>query len=77
MKIRYVNGTDQTFEFPQQSDPMVVTSRIEKVLSMNYLVLGLEDRMMMIPRNSILNIEVTSAGVPLPDFALQGVREIT
>ena len=77
MKIRYVNGTEQSFEFPQQTDPMVVATRIDKVLSQNYLLLALEDKVIIIPRNSILNIEISPAGVPMPDIAFQGVREVS
>jgi hypothetical protein len=78
LTIRYVNGTEQKFEFNRVSEDEAKFggTRIQEILSANQVVLELEDRTLIIPINNIQNIEVSPSPVKLPPTALRNVRLI-
>ena len=76
MRIRYVNGSEQTFEFARQQDDARTASRIHQALSENQLMLELEDRVFIIPFASIQSIEISPPPDKLPANALRNVKLI-
>jgi hypothetical protein len=79
MTIRYLNGTEQKFEFTRVDEEQVkfIGSRIQDFLSANFFIFELEDRALIIPTNTIQNIEVKPAPVSFPPNVLRNVRLIS
>lgn len=76
MRIHYVDGTVQTFVYPQQGEASSVSQRIDAMRKREDLLLHMEDRLMLIPKQSILRIEITPCPPAWPTDALHGVRLI-
>ncbi|KPK40368.1 MAG: hypothetical protein AMJ69_02755 [Gammaproteobacteria bacterium SG8_47] len=76
MRIHYLNSTVQTFVFPQQGEASSVSQRIDTMRKREDLLLHMEDRLMLIPKQSILRIEITPCPPAWPSDALHGVRLI-
>jgi hypothetical protein len=77
LKIRYVNGTEQKFEFTVQAEALNIATRIKDALSANQLILELDDRVLILPFQNIQSIELTPRPDKLPPIALKGVRLIS
>jgi len=79
MTIRYVNGTEQKFEYARlkdDSDILSAASRIQDMLKANQILFELEDRFLIIPLQNVLNIEVSPSPVKLPLNTVKDVRLI-
>ncbi len=78
MIVRLVDGSVQRFQFPaeKEGDELTLASRIEKALQAQDLVLELGGRLLVIPKHSILTIEVTPAPAKLPATAIRHGRVI-
>ncbi len=76
LTIRYMNGTEQKFEYTRTEDALNVASRIQDVLKGNQLLLELEDRFLIIPMSNIQSIEVSPPPAKLPPNTLRNVRLI-
>ena len=76
MTIRYVNGTEQKFEYTREENALNIASRIQDALSANQVLLELEDRVMIIPFQSILSMEVSPLPAKLPPNVIRNVRLI-
>ena len=75
LTIHYVNGTKQKFEFPQQPDETLSgAARTKELLAGNQLILELEDRILIIPFQSIQAIELSPPPEKLPTTAIRNVR---
>jgi hypothetical protein len=74
MTIRFINGSEQKFEFPRQEDTHSIAAQIKDALSSNQILLELEDRLLIIPFQSIQSIEVTPTPPKLPATAIRNVR---
>jgi hypothetical protein len=79
LTIRYVNGTEQKFEFTRAREDQagLVGSRIQELLSAKQIILELEDRALIIPVHTIQSIEVSPLPVKLPPNAIRNVRVIS
>ena len=76
LKISFVNGTVQTFEYTRQEDTFSIGGRIKEAIRDNLLILELSNRTLFLPYNNILSVEVSPSPPKLPDTAIKGVREI-
>ncbi|MFQ5936094.1 MAG: hypothetical protein ACE5LB_06790 [Acidiferrobacterales bacterium] len=76
MKIRFTDGTEQNFEFPQQGPETNMAARIQEMVSSKVLMLELEDRVVVIPYQNIQSIDVLPAPSKLPSAALKGARRL-
>ncbi len=77
MIVRLVDGSVHRFQFPPEGgDDVMLASRIEKAFQAHDLVLELSGRLLVIPRHSILSIEVTPAPAKLPAFTVRNGRTI-
>lgn len=77
MKIQYIDGTDQTFEWePQTEDSQTVNmaSNLQKSLNEEYLLLEMGDKFMIIPKQNIKTIEINAVPPKLPPSAIHGAR---
>jgi hypothetical protein len=77
LTIRYVNGTEEKFEYaPHEENALNIASRIQDALSANQVLLELEDRVLIIPFQNILSMEVSPLPAKLPPNVLRNVRRI-
>ncbi len=78
MIVRLVDGSVQSVQFPaeQEGDELTLASRIEKVLQAQDLVLELGGRLLVLPKHSILSIELTPSPAKLPTTAIRHGRVI-
>ena len=75
LTIHYVNGAKQKFEFPVQPDETLsAAGRIKELLASNQLIIELEDRVLIIPFQSIQSIEVSPPPEKIPATAIRNVR---
>ncbi len=80
MTIRYVNGTEQKYEyarFKDDSDILSAASRIQDMLKANQILLELEDRFLIIPLQNVLSIEISPPPVKFPKNTVKDVRLIS
>ncbi len=79
MTIRYVNGTEQKFEYARFKDDLSIVSaasRIQDMLKANQILFELEDRFLIIPLQNVLSIEVSPPPVKVPQNTVKNVRLI-
>lgn len=74
LTIRYVNGSEQKFEFTRLEESLSVGESIQDVLSANQLLLELEDRLMVVPFQNILTVEVSPPPPQVRGNVLRNVR---
>ncbi len=80
MTIRYVNGTEQKYEyarFKDDSDILSAASRIHDMLKANQILLELEGRFLIIPLQNVLSIEISPPPVKFPKNTVKDVRLIS
>jgi len=77
LTIRYTNGTEQKFEFMVQEKSSSMATRIQNALNANQLILELEDKVLVVPFQSIQYMELMPLPDKLPPIALKGVRLIS
>jgi len=77
MVVRLADGSVQRFQLPSDGgDDVTLGSRIEKALETQDLVVELGDRLLVIPKHSILTIELTPPPPKLPAVAIRNARLI-
>ena len=77
MTVRLIDGSIRRFRFPSDGgDDVTLGSRIEKALQTQDLVVELGDRLLVIPKHSILTIELTPPPPKLPAVAIRNARLI-
>lgn len=76
LTVRYVNGKEEKFEFTREEDALNIASRIKDALSANQIILELEDRVLIIPFQSIQSIEISPLPTKLPPNTLRNVRPL-
>lgn len=74
LTIRFVNGSEQEFEFTRLEESLSVGQSIQDALSANQLLLELEDRLMVVPFQNILTIEVSPPPPHVRGNVLRNVR---
>ena len=76
MTVRLIDGSTHRFQFAEGGDAIQLASRIEKAFQAHDLVLELSDRLLVIPRHSILSIELTPAPAKFPAVAIRHAQVI-
>ena len=78
LTIYFVDGSEQKFEYTrvgaQDEYKYSIAGIIQEALSQNQLLLELEDRVLIIPFQSIKTIELSPPPPKLPGYALKDVR---
>ena len=76
--IRYINGDEETFEFPGvlEDDPATMATHIQKLLDANQFIFDLGDRLIVIPHRNILNVEVSPVPSKTPPLTIHNARMI-
>ena len=76
MTVHYIDGTDQTFEW--EPDPEMaqvnMVSNLQKSLHEEYILLEMGDKLMILSKHTIKNIEINAAPPKLPPNAIRGAR---
>ncbi len=78
MIIRLVDDSVHRIQFPDENagDPMTLVSRLERGFEAHDLAVELDGRLLVLPKNSILSIEVTPVPAKLPAFAIRNGRVV-
>ena len=77
LTIRYVNGSEEKFEYNRFEDEYSIAAHIKEALRENHLLLDLEDRLVVIPYQSILSLDISPPPTKLPTTALRKVVPIS
>jgi hypothetical protein len=77
LTIRYINGTEEKFEFDRLEEEYSIVAHIKEALKENQLLLELEDRLIVIPYQSILSLDISPPPAKLPATALRKVVPIS
>ena len=77
LTIRYVNGSEEKFEYNRFEDEYSIAAHIKEALRENHLLLELEDRLVVIPYQSILSLDISPPPAKLPATALRKVVPIS
>jgi hypothetical protein len=77
MIVRLIDGSVHRLRFiPADDDAVQLAGRIEKAFQAHDLVLELSGRLLVIPKHSILSIELTPAPAKLPAIAIRNAQVI-
>lgn len=79
MKITYMDGTSQTFEWERsvnESSPLNQVSQLQKGLSEEQILIEVEGQLVIIPKQNIKVITLNIAPSSLPSYAIKGAREV-
>ena len=74
LTIRFVNGSEQKFEFIRPEESASIAQRIQDALSANQLLLELEDSLLVVPFQNILTVEVSPPPPKVRGNVLRNVR---
>jgi hypothetical protein len=74
LTIHFVNGSDQEFEFTRPEESASIAQRIQDALSANQLLLQLEDRLLVVPFQNILTVEVSPPPPKVRGNVLRNLR---
>ncbi len=77
LTIRYINGTEQRFEYPRLEETYNIVGRMQEILKSNQALLELGDSLLIIPFQNIQSIEISPPPDKLPTNALRNVRLLT
>jgi hypothetical protein len=77
LTIRYVNGSEEKFEYDRLEEEYSIAAHIKEALRENQLLLELEDRLIVIPYQSILSLDISPPPIKLPATALRKVVPIS
>jgi hypothetical protein len=72
--IRFVNGTEQKFEYRRVEDRHNIGTMLQGLLNANQLLLELQGSLLVIPSQNILSIEITPPPAKLPPNTVKQVR---
>ena len=71
LTVHYTDGTEQRFEYTRAKEDVNLAAVIQEALKSNQLVIELQDRMLVIPMQSIKTIEVSPPPSKLPRFVIR------
>lgn len=75
--IRFVNGTEQKFEYRRVEDRHNIATMLQGLLNANQLLLELQGSLLVIPFQNILSIEVSPPPAKLPLNTVKQVRLVS
>ena len=76
LKICYMDGTGQQFEYARSEEIQTLSSRIQEALKLNQLIIEVGDRVLVIPMQNLKTIEISPAPKKLPNFVIRNARLI-
>jgi hypothetical protein len=77
MIVRLIDGSVHRLRFtPADDDDVQLAGRIEKAFQAHDLVVELSGRLLVIPKHSILSIELSPAPAKLPAVAIRNAQVI-
>ncbi len=77
MIVRLIDGSVHRLRFtPAEDDDVQLAGRIEKAFQAHDLVLELSGRLLVIPKQSIVSVELTPAPAKLPAIAIRNAQLI-
>jgi len=77
MIVRLIDGSVHRLRFtPADDDDVQLAGRIEKAFQAHDLVVELSGRLLVIPKHSIVSIELTPAPARLPAVAIRNAQLI-
>ena len=72
MKVKFINGIEENYEFPRQIvDEAVIGQKIQEALESKHLIVDLKSKVQIIPIHNILSIEITPPPLKLPPNAIR------
>lgn len=71
LTVHYTDGTEQRFEYTRANEDVNLAAVVQEALKSSQLVIELQDRMLVIPMQSIKTIEVSPPPSKLPRFVLR------
>jgi hypothetical protein len=71
LTVHYTDGTEQRFEYTRAKEDVNLAAVIQEALKSNQLVIELQDRMLVIPMQSIKTVEVSPPPSKLPRFVIR------
>lgn len=77
MKIQYIDGTSQTFEWlpnPEDDRAVNMVSNLQKSLNEEYILLEMGNKFTIIPKFNIKTIEINAVPPKLPSSTIHGAR---
>ena len=75
LRILFNDGSEQRLAFePRDINPNLQEVRLEKVLSSGQLIIGLDDRLQIIPLSSVKLVEILPKPDVLPTLAVKGAQ---
>jgi hypothetical protein len=73
MIIHFMDGTRVVYDIPRQvDDNNAISTRMKKLLDMQYIVIEVEGAMKFYPVANIKSVQVYPLPEKLPDFIIQG-----
>ena len=73
--IRYTDGTEQIFTFPNQAaDPFTLAERVQETLNARHLLLEVEGRLVVIPYENVKALEISPPPEKLPPNVIRSVE---
>jgi hypothetical protein len=70
--IHFTDGSSKKIEFPEQSDDINVSDKIQKLINNSSLMIEVEGSLMIIPISSIKYIQSYPGPNILPDSVIKG-----
>lgn len=71
LTVHYTDGTEQRFEYTRAKEDVNLAAVVQEALKSSQLVIELQDKMLVIPMQSIKTIEVSPPPSKLPRFVLR------
>ncbi len=71
LTVHYTDGTEQRFEYTRAKEDVNLAAVVQEALKSSQLVIELQDRMLVIPMQSIKTIEVSPPPSKLPRFVIR------
>ena len=76
LKIQYMDGKVQAFEFPLQTESTKAGARLQELLNMDQLVLEVAGRLVVIPKHNVRLMELSPAPSRLPQFVIHNAKPV-
>ena len=75
LRILFNNGSEQRVAFePRDINPSFQEARLQEILRSGQLIIGLDDRLQIIPLSSVKLVEVLPRPDVLPTLAVKGAQ---
>lgn len=71
LTVHYTDGTEQRFEYTRAKEDVNLAAVVQEALKSSQLVIELQDKMLVIPMQSIKTIEVSPPPSKLPRFVIR------